>query len=367
MKSIPLQAEVVCTDGPGGRSVAVLVDPKTLQVTHFAVREKEKPHTQWLVPVDEVDEITDDSIRLRCTVDELGQVEKFVVTEYRQVEIPRYEGAVGASPVYQPQIEVLPVERELIPEGELAVRPGMAVEATDGAAGRVHELVSDPSSGQITHLVLREGHPWGKRDVMIPVSAVEAVGRDALHLALDRETIGYMLAIPVRWRADVEGVELVVLVSETADTAAEALQALKGAARQGDLAVLNAAVLVKDVGGETSLVEMEDLDPRHGALFGAITGGLVGLLGGPIGVVVGAAAGAATGHVAAGRIDMGFPDEYLARLQEGLQPGSSALVTLVEQAWVDEVAETLSRFGGQVLHQAITDDIVMRIAAEAAD
>lgn len=367
MKSIPLQAEVLCTDGTGGRSVAVLVDPTTLQVTHFAVREKQKPHTQWLVPVDEVDEIADDSIRLRCTVNELGQMKNFVVTEYRQVEIPRYEGAVGASPVYQPQTEVLPVDRELIPEGELAVRPGMAVEATDGTVGRVHELVSDPSSGQITHLVLREGHPWGKRDVMIPATVVEAVGRDSLHLALDRETIGYVLAIPIRWRADVEGVELVVLMSEIAGTAAEALQALKASVRHGDLVVLNAAVLVKDQEGETSLAEMEDIDPRHGTLFGAITGGLVGLLGGPIGVVVGAAAGAATGHVAARRIDMGFPDEYLARLQEGLQPGSSALVTLVEQAWVDEVAEILGRFEGQVLHQAITDDMVARIAAEAAD
>ncbi len=123
--------------------------------------------------------------------------------------------------------------------------------------------------------------------------------------------------------------------------------------------------MVKDEEGRTSIKEREDVESRHGALFGAVTGGLVGLLGGPVGVVIGAAAGAAAGGVAAGHIDMGFPDEYLEKLQHGLQPGSSALVTLVEGEWVEKVTETLSGFGGETLRLALTDDIVTQLMTES--
>ena len=97
-----------------------------------------------------------------------------------------------------------------------------------------------------------------------------------------------------------------------------------------------------------------------------MTGGLIGLLGGPVGAVVGAAAGAATGRAAAKRIDLGLPDDYLARLQENLQPGSSALVVLVNQDTAGLVSETLSPFGGQLLHHPITEEIAARLKQETA-
>jgi hypothetical protein len=36
-------------------------------------------------------------------------------------------------------------------------------------------FVVDPKTGHITHLVLREGHLWGQRDVAIPVNAIERI------------------------------------------------------------------------------------------------------------------------------------------------------------------------------------------------
>ena len=156
--------------------------------------------------------------------------------------------------------------------------------------------------------------------------------------------------------------ELVVLASNQAETANQALQALTDLIKQDALEILNAAVLVKDQDGTTSLLDTEDIEHKRGTLFGAIAGGLVGLLGGPAGVVIGASAGAAAGHVAAKHIDLGFPDEYLEKLQESLQPGSSALVVLVDQEWVEKVAETLATFDGQVLQHVLTDDIVAQIS-----
>jgi hypothetical protein len=38
---IPVKAVVQCTDGPGGRSTYVVVNPITEQVTHLVVKERQ--------------------------------------------------------------------------------------------------------------------------------------------------------------------------------------------------------------------------------------------------------------------------------------------------------------------------------------
>ena len=89
------------------------------------------------------------------------------------------------------------------------IRPGMEVEAADGHAGTAGELVVDPQSAEITHFVLREGHLWGKKEVTLPVAAVERVARDRVYLKLDKQAIGQLPAIPVRRRqANADGVEI---------------------------------------------------------------------------------------------------------------------------------------------------------------
>ena len=49
---IPIDVEVLCTDGPGGHSSAIVLNPVTKEVTHFAVRTKGFLSDEYLVPVD---------------------------------------------------------------------------------------------------------------------------------------------------------------------------------------------------------------------------------------------------------------------------------------------------------------------------
>jgi len=72
------------------------------------------------------------------------------------------------------------------------------VEASDGRIGRVDEFLVDPVTGQISHLILREGHLWGKRDITIPVSEIERIEDDSVHLKLDKQSIEALPAVPVR-------------------------------------------------------------------------------------------------------------------------------------------------------------------------
>lgn len=91
-----------------------------------------------------------------------------------------------------------PLKHERIPSGELAVRRGARVKATDGQVGRVDEFLAEPATRHIAHLVLREGHLWSQKDAMIPISEIDRVGEDAVYLKLDKRAIESLSAIPVR-------------------------------------------------------------------------------------------------------------------------------------------------------------------------
>jgi sporulation protein YlmC with PRC-barrel domain len=63
--------------------------------------------------------------------------------------------------------------------------------------GEVDELVVDPDSGEITHLLMRKGHLWGKKDVAIPVTAIDVVDADEVYLNIDQQTVEALPAVPV--------------------------------------------------------------------------------------------------------------------------------------------------------------------------
>lgn len=125
--------------------------------------------------------------------------------------------------------------------------------------------------------------------------------------------------------------------------------------------IRNAAVLDRDQDGTVAVKDTKDLTPGKGRLIGGIVGGLVGIVGGPVGVVVGALAGVGAGSLGAKWIDLGFSDKFLAGLEEHLQPGSSALVLVVEHDWAKSVAESLAGEEGYVFQQELTDELVSEL------
>jgi sporulation protein YlmC with PRC-barrel domain len=78
----------------------------------------------------------------------------------------------------------------------VALHRGARVKATDGYVGQVAEFVVDPISEQITHVVVREGHPWERKDVSIPISQVERVEGDTVCLKVDKHSVEVLAAVP---------------------------------------------------------------------------------------------------------------------------------------------------------------------------
>jgi sporulation protein YlmC with PRC-barrel domain len=188
-------AEASCSDGPVGTVNRVVVDPVAKALTHLVVEPGFLHGPSRLVPLDLV-EVAPGAVRINCTKAEFEKLEPAEETKF----IPRTTGfasygagdvlswpyygasglgdldgiggaggmgAEGGSPVSRR------VTYDTVPVGEVGVRRGQPVLATDGAIGHVQGLVVHPDSGHVTHVLLQEGHLWGRKEVAIPISAVD--------------------------------------------------------------------------------------------------------------------------------------------------------------------------------------------------
>jgi sporulation protein YlmC with PRC-barrel domain len=202
MADIPLKANVQCSDSPCGKATNVILNPITHKVTHVVVKDKKLPgNPTRLVPVTKVASTTPNQITLNCTRDEVAGMDPFVVTRFIQETGSGTAYASGGA--YTSQYVVNDtgydsVQEEQLPQGELAVYSGMTVKATDGVVGKLDELVLDPKSGNISYLLMREGHLWGKRDVAIPIANVDFSGGETVYLKIDKETVKALPAVPVK-------------------------------------------------------------------------------------------------------------------------------------------------------------------------
>jgi uncharacterized protein YwbE len=213
---IPVHAAVRCSDGSVGRSTYVVVNPVAEHVTHIVVKEMQPPHVERLVPAMFVKATTPKQIELSCTRDQLGRLRPFVQTEFVRVRAPLLELAdltyrgdedVMSLPYTRMELSqavgettrgVIAQRFKAVPLGELAVHRGARVQATDGRVGRVDEFIVDPESMHITHLTMRKGHLWGEKEISIPVSEIERIAENVVHLKLDRRRIEALPAIKVR-------------------------------------------------------------------------------------------------------------------------------------------------------------------------
>jgi sporulation protein YlmC with PRC-barrel domain len=205
MSEIPLKANVQCADGPCGESTNMILNPVTHEVTHVALTDDKLPNNPTrLVPIARIASTTPTQITLDCTGDEVAHMEPFVVTQFIQETGSGTAYASGGAYTSQYVLNDTgydSVREEQIPQGELALHSGMTVQASDGKVGKLDELVLDPKSGEITHLQMREGHLWGKKDVAVPIADVDTTGGDTVYLKIDKEAVEALPAVPVKRKA----------------------------------------------------------------------------------------------------------------------------------------------------------------------
>jgi hypothetical protein len=199
---IPINVDVLCAGELCGRSTCLIINPINERITHLVVIEKDFPYIERLVSVETILASSPNSIQLRCSKAKISDMEPFEETDFisaGQLEstLP-YDAPYLIWPYSMYKATPMPLEHERIPAGEVAIRRGTPVKATDGRVGKVDEFLIDPVNDIITHLVLREGHLWGKKDVTIPVSEIDRITDDAVYLKLDKKVIATLPTVPVQ-------------------------------------------------------------------------------------------------------------------------------------------------------------------------
>jgi sporulation protein YlmC with PRC-barrel domain len=188
-----LGVQASCCDGRCGEVRRVIINPAGPTVTHLVVEPGHRREPGRLVPVDLVDTTTD-GITLRCTLAEFGQLDPAEETELLEVRgglrtpppPSRVTGPTGSSyAMPQPARRIV---QEVVPAGATQVRQNEHVHAADGQIGRMQGLLVDPDDHQVTHVLLQEGHRWGRKQVAIPVSAVAAI-QDGIQLRITKQEV----------------------------------------------------------------------------------------------------------------------------------------------------------------------------------
>jgi sporulation protein YlmC with PRC-barrel domain len=212
-ESFTIGSAVSCSDGPCGTLTQVVVDPLARSVTHLVVEPEHRSGLGRLVPLALVDADADgDGVRLRCTFADFEDLPHAEETDflpggsgyeaYQDHELfywPFYGLEGGSDPAVTFASGL--VTRDTLPPGEVAVRRGERVHAADGEIGKVEGLVVEPTNGHVTHVLLQEGHMWGRKRVAIPLDAVVHIddgAADGITVSLTKQEIEDLPEVDVR-------------------------------------------------------------------------------------------------------------------------------------------------------------------------
>jgi sporulation protein YlmC with PRC-barrel domain len=206
---LELDKPILCEEQEVGMLADVVVDPVAKRVTHLVVKPKHGHGESHLVPIELV-EATEQvgGILLTCSraeLDALPPVEEFSYLRLGQVAtddpnwdvgvsdvlaLPYYDSTGLAGPI--DAVGDMGVVYDRVPKGEVEVRRASRVMSADGF------LLDDDD--HITHFVLERGHLWGRREVTVPIGAVESVESDVVTLALSKDEVGDLPSHKVhRW------------------------------------------------------------------------------------------------------------------------------------------------------------------------
>jgi sporulation protein YlmC with PRC-barrel domain len=90
--------------------------------------------------------------------------------------------------VIEPEAEKVLVVDRAVPMGETEVYRRQSVHAVDGEIGQVEGFMVNPADEKVTHVLLEEGHLWGRKQVAIPVSAVASID-DGIRLNITKRQV----------------------------------------------------------------------------------------------------------------------------------------------------------------------------------
>jgi sporulation protein YlmC with PRC-barrel domain len=207
---------VKCQDGSFGELADVVVDPETMRLTHLITSPPGDAEAR-LIPIELARETDGNGdVTLHCTLAETEGLTS--VREYHYLRtteepagdedwdlgvehvlaLPSDGGGLGLG-AYEGVDASLNVSYDRVPKGFAELRHASSIVTADGGhyLGGIQSLHVD-EGGRITDVVLDESHFWSRREITIPVEAVEALVTDTITVRLSPPEIAALPSTRVR-------------------------------------------------------------------------------------------------------------------------------------------------------------------------
>jgi hypothetical protein len=214
-RQLDLGESVDCIDGNFGVLADMVVDPSAEKLTHLVVKPRHGDGISRLVPFALTGPGNDEhgGVVLRCTIAALSEfvsVEDYAYLRIGELPLsadPEWDVGIArvlAMPYYGGEgVEYGGVNTpdglifDRVPKGEVEIRRESIVSAADGGyLGHVAGLIL--LADRITHVVLRQGHFWARRQVSIAIGDIHKVETDAVTVRLSKKAVAKLHSTRVK-------------------------------------------------------------------------------------------------------------------------------------------------------------------------
>jgi uncharacterized membrane protein len=141
----------------------------------------------------------------------------------------------------------------------------------------------------------------------------------------------------------------------------EALSVLKEMDAQGQLALADAAVVMREDDGSVVRKDQVDDTDLAGTSTGGIVGLVIGILGGPFGVLIGGATGLLVGSLF-DMADDGDTESALSDISRSVRVDRTGLIADADEQSPEAVDSAMTRLGGTVVRRPL-EEVQAEIAA----
>ena len=204
-------ANVSCVDGQCGNLAKIVIDPKTLKVSGLIVEEGLLLKSARVFPVEMVDYADEEEIHLLLTDDDLKSFPTYEETSFERPQegwsgYTYYEPGDILFPTYGAvhNIGVATVNEKIhqgVATGLEVVEKGTDIKNAEGTIGKLDNLATDMVSGEITHLIVRQGTIFSEQ-FKIPISWVKEVSNQGIIVASSNDELAQYWASETNQEGD---------------------------------------------------------------------------------------------------------------------------------------------------------------------